>query len=455
MGRAAALFALCLAVYASTLGLHSFGASDYGGDEPHYLLTATSLLDDGDVDLLDDYAAREYAEFYPYELDRHGKLTNGRLNEPHGVGFPLLIAPALEIGGAKGVELLMAAIAALAVMLGYLLAVRIVPDPWAFGAALAVGLSPPFMAYGTAIYPELTAGAILAGAALLALRLGERPGRFTTFACFGLLGLLPWLGTKYVPGALVVGFFAVRALRRQARGLLAFGGVEVALFSVAFYIGINESLYGGPTPYSADVPGETATDAGFPLGYLERSYRLVALFTDREYGLLRWAPVFLLAFAGLWLLWRTHRERLSAALPSHRGTEEIAALCAGVVGAQLLVGAFLAPTMFGFWFPGRHILTGLVLTVPLVAWGLRHAPRAGAALAAIGVAASVWVWLDVRYGDGGLVGPLPDAPWGPLTDAFPFYGDAAWAYVWAAVVAVALAAAVAWEVRRGSGRAAA
>jgi hypothetical protein len=446
--RAAAVFVVCLAAYASTLGLDSFGASDYGGDEPHYLLTATSLIEDGDVDLLDDYREREYDDFYPYLLDPHGQLTDGRLNEPHGVGFPLFIAPALAVGGETGVELFLATVAALAAALGYLLAVRVVPDPWAFGAALAVGLSPPFVAYGSAVYPELTAGAMLAGAALFALRLGERPSRNDTFACFALLGALPWLGTKYVPGALVVAFFAVRALRSHHRGLLAFVGAEVALFSVAFYVALNEALYGGPTPYSADIPGETATDAGFPLGYAERSYRTIALFTDRDYGLLRWAPVFLLAFAGLWLLWRTHRERLAAALPSHRRAEQAAWLCAGVAGAQLVVGAFLAPTMFGFWFPGRHILTGLVLAVPLVAWGLRHAPRLGAALALAGVAASVWVWIDVRFDGGGLVGPLPDAPWGPLVRAFPLYGDSAWPYAWAGVVAVAIAAAVAWELLR-------
>lgn len=448
MARAGALFALCLAVYASTLGLDSFGDSDYGGDEPHYLLTATSLVEDGDADLADDYAAREYARFYPYDLDRHGRPTDGRLNEPHGVGFPLLIAPALAVGGETAVELFLAALAALGVALAYLLALRVVPDPWALGAALAAGLSPPFVAYGSAVYPELGAGAILAGAALLALRLAERPGRFATFACFALLGMLPWLGTKYVPGALVVGFFAVRALRRGGRGLLAFGGVEVALFSLAFYVGVNESLYGGPTPYSADVEGETATDAGFPVGYLERSYRVVALLTDRDYGLLRWAPVFLLALGGLWLLWRTHRERLAAALPSHRAAERAAALCAAVAGAQFAVGAFLAPTMFGFWFPGRHILTGLVLAVPLVAWGLRHAPRLGSALAAAGVAASLWVWLDVRLADGGLVGPLPDAPWGPLVDAFPLYGDSPWPYAWAALVALATVGGVAWMTLR-------
>jgi hypothetical protein len=446
--RAAAVFLACLAAYASTLGLRSFGVSDYGGDEPHYLLTATSLLQDGDVDLLDDYAERSYEDFYPYLLDPHGQTTDGRLHEPHGIGFPLLIAPALAIGGEQGVELFVAVLSALAVAFGYLLAVRVVPDPYALGAALLVGLSPPFVAYGTAVYPELPAAAALAGAALLALRLRERPGRAATFACFGLLATLPWLGTKYVLPALVVGGFAVVALRRHGRGLLAFAGIELALVSAAFYVGINQALYGGFTPYAAEVPGETATDAAFPLGYLERSYRLVALFLDREYGLLRWAPVFALAFVGAWLLWRTHRERLAAVLPPHARTLETAALCGGALLASIAVGAFLAPTMFGFWFPARHILAGLVFATPLIGWALRRLPRLGTVLGLVGVAASAWVWVYVRWEGGGLVGPLPDAPWGPLVGAFPLFADAAWPYVLAGALGVALAAAIGWELAR-------
>src|ERR671931_1010084 len=169
MRRTAALFLLLFGVYAATLGLHAFGRSDYGGDEPHYLLAAKSLVDDGDIDVNDDYRARGYAGFYPYPLDRQGRLVDGRLNEPHGVGFPLLIAPAYALGGAHGVEVLLALIAALAVTLAYRLALRVVPDPWAIAAALAVGLSPPLLAYGTAVYPDMAAAAMLAGAALLAL----------------------------------------------------------------------------------------------------------------------------------------------------------------------------------------------------------------------------------------------------------------------------------------------
>ena len=451
--RLAGIWLVLFAVYASTLGLDAFGSSDYGGDEPHYLLTAKSLIDDGDFDVRNQRAAREWEEFYPQYLDRHGKLIDGRAHEPHGAGFPTLIAPAFALGGAKAVELFLAAIAALGGVLAYLLALRVVPDPWAIGATLAVALSPPFVAYGSAVYPELAAATALAGAALLALRLQERITRPDAAWCFVLLGALPWLGTKFVPAGVVVGVVAGRALWRARQRTLALLTSEIALFSVIFYVTLNEALYDGPTPYSADVEGETATDASFPGGYLDRVYRLVALMIDREYGLLRWAPVFVLAGAGVWMLVRTQRERITRVLPQHARAESAARLCALALGAQLLVAALLAPTMFGFWFPPRHLLAGLLLAVPLVGWGLRRAPRIGGALALLGVGTSVWLYADVRWGGGGLAAGRPDAPWGPLEDAFPLFDDGnTGAYVVAGVLAAALAALClfAWRHSRQS-----
>jgi hypothetical protein len=205
MRRTLALWLLLFGVYASTLGLAAFSGSDYAGDEPHYLLAAKSIVEDGNVDVSDEYASRAYAEFYPHELRPQGQETAGRLNEPHGVGFPLLIAPAYALGGAKAVELFLAAIAALGVALAYRLALRVAPDPWALGATIAVGLSPPLLAYGTAVYPELSAATALVGAALLAVRLDTRVSRPEAALCFLLLGSLPWLGTKFVPAGLVIG----------------------------------------------------------------------------------------------------------------------------------------------------------------------------------------------------------------------------------------------------------
>ena len=39
-----------------------------------------------------------YADYYPEELERRGQLTEGRLNEPYGFGFALLLVPAWLAG---------------------------------------------------------------------------------------------------------------------------------------------------------------------------------------------------------------------------------------------------------------------------------------------------------------------------------------------------------------------
>src|SRR3954452_1600047 len=379
--RVAVVWLLLFAVYASTLGMHAFGRSDYAGDEPHYLLTAKSIVQDGDVDLRDDYAARGFSEFYPYRLTPHGALTKGRVNEPHSVGYALLIAPAFAMAGAKGVEVFMAAITALALVLAYALARRVVPDPWALGATLAVGLSPPLLAYSTAVYPEPVAAAALCGAVLLALRIPDSPRRRTGWSAFGLVALLPWLGTQFIVPGLVIAVFGYRAMRTARRPVLAITCVEIVGFSVALFVGINEGLFGGPTPSSANAPGQGATGAEFPGGYLGRAYRVVALFVDRHYGLLRWAPVFALALYGTWLLFRERRSGLARAIPELHAEQTAGLLCAATAGAQLFVAVFLSRTMSRFWFPAHPLVAVLPVAVPLVAVGLRHAPRVGALLA--------------------------------------------------------------------------
>ena len=102
--RLVGLWILLVAVYAATLGIPAQTGMDYAGNEPHHLLAAESIVSDRDVDLADEYAERAYASWYPRELKTDGQIVGGRLVEPHGVGFALLIAPAYAIGGARAVQ---------------------------------------------------------------------------------------------------------------------------------------------------------------------------------------------------------------------------------------------------------------------------------------------------------------------------------------------------------------
>ena len=448
--RAAALWLVLFAAYAATIGLPAFGTSQFGGDEPHYLLTAESIVTDHDLDLRDEYASLAYRDWYPYVLERRGRLTNGQANEPTGAGFALLIAPVYAIGGPLAVQLLLAALAALAFVLAAALARRIVPEPWATGAALACGLSPPALAYATTVTPELTAGGLLAAAAVLALKVRELPRiRWVAGAAIAL-GALPWLGLQFTVAGLVIALAMLRWLRRRARGFALLVEIEVILFSLVMFVTLNDQLFGGFTPAAAANPSDRldALSAGDLLG---RAPRLAGLWLDRDYGVLRWAPLVALAFYALWLLWRSRRDHIARIVPERELVEIAATLCALVCAAQVLVATFVAPTMFGAFFPGRYLVAALPVAVGLVAWGMRQAPRAAAALAGVTLVTSVWWYAELRLGDGAIAGPDgPDssAPLGPLDRALPLFGtDSPGMVIALAVVGAGLAALVALEWR--------
>jgi hypothetical protein len=226
-----------------------------------------------------------------------------------------------------------------------------------------------------------------------------------------------------------------RWLRRRARNFAVVVTVEVLLFSAVMFVTINDTLFGGFTPTVADVGGQGLDELG-AADVADRAPRLVGLWIDRSYGLLRWAPVLALAFLAVWLLWRSRRDMLARALPGQREVEVAATLCALACGAQVLVAAFIAPTMYGFWFSGRYLVCALPLAVALVAWGLRHVPRTGAALIAVTAIASIWWYADLRIGGGAIVGPSSRAPLGPLDLVLPLFSPGSVG----AAVALALAA---------------
>jgi hypothetical protein len=373
-------------------------------------MAVESIVSDRDVDLRDEYRDRVARSWTAEPVQPVSGLTDGRLHEPPGIGLPLLLAPAYALAGTTGVELFVAAVLALGFAAAAALARHLVPDPWATAAALAGGLSPPALAWSTAVSPEPVAAAAIAGAALFTLRVREQPHlRRAAFAAL-MIGLLPWLSVKFLPAAAVCAAALARWLRRRSRGLTAFAALEIVLVPAVALLTVNERLYGGLTPY-AGVVGQPTGTSGL-LEHVARAPRLVGALLDPQVGLLVWAPAGVLAFLSLELLARSLRERLSVALPGVVDVEVAAAFLALLVGSQLLVAAFLAPTLAGRAFPGRELIAVLPVGAALAAWGLRHAPAIGRALIAITLAASVWLLVGARLdGEAQLAPPQGALPW--------------------------------------------
>jgi hypothetical protein len=390
------------AVYAATLGGHATPGSRLTGAEAHVLMTTASIADDGDLDLGNQYERRTWQDFYATPLHPTARPdVAGRILEPQGIGFPLLLAPAYELGGTTAVRLFLAALAAIAFACAAALARRLVPDPWATFAALAVGLSPPAVAAATAIGPEIAAGAALAGAAVLALRIRDHPQAAPAFWAALLLAAVPWLALSAVLPAVVIALAMMRWLRRRRRGVAGFVALEVVLTSVVVYITINDNLFGGRTPYAAGRhPGSPTgiNDAGDVLGRLPRLAELLG-------ELLRWAPVTALVLVGAYLLLRAHRERLSTVIADHVHVEVVAAFAALLLGAQLVEGALLAPHLHGAWFPTRYLVPALPFAAAIAAWALRRFPRTGGTLALVTVALTAWMLVASLAGDATLAPP--------------------------------------------------
>ena len=357
--RSPGLVALIWLVSFAVYGLYFQGQWVYGqrpiihitGDEPHYLLIATSLLRDGDLDMLNNYREKDYQPFYPYHLgdardpeDMHALYGgDGRLYSKHGVGLPLALLPAMRLGGhGLAIVFMMAVTAALSAQI-FLLAGEVTSRRWAAVVAwAAVAFTSPLLLYSGQIYPEVPGALLVVWGLRAVLRAtGGAAGEPSAGAALRLglaVGLLPWLHLRYVPLAAVLGAAGVLALRGEWRRLTPWLVAPPVLFGAAL-LAFDWHLFGGLP--AADEYGTFAVFnvlTGMP-----------GLLYDQQFGLLVYAPVYLVALLGLPLVPRQ--------LPGLRGGAILATL--GVY--TLFVAAF------SFWYgayspPSRM----LVPVVPLL-----------------------------------------------------------------------------------------
>ena len=98
------------------------------GDEPFYLLTAQSLLADGDFDLRNQYETRSYESFFDHPdglWQQSVPLPDGDLLSPHNPGLSILLIPGFALGGLVGAQVQFLLLAAAAMALAFVLADRL------------------------------------------------------------------------------------------------------------------------------------------------------------------------------------------------------------------------------------------------------------------------------------------------------------------------------------------
>jgi hypothetical protein len=334
--------AFAIAAVAYLAGLWLAARTVPGGDEPHYLIIARSLVSDGDLRIENNHARLDYLPFFEGELkpDFLKRGVDRAIYSIHAPGLPVVIAPALALFGHRGAMVFLALVSAFGAALVWRMSwvvSRDVSAAW-FGWA-ATTLTAPFFLHAFTVYPDALASVLVVSGVLAFVRAGGRraapgeagneeapsPGIGVTSvdatvtrrrlwrsrdegrdewassdpltiasACWHGVALagLPWLHTRYalLAAALGGGIVIRLAFDRRVREIGAF--LILPILSACGWFAFFLLIYGTPNP-TAPYGGYTQTAFAHVLP------GLTGLLVDQQFGLLAAAPVLVLALVGI------------------------------------------------------------------------------------------------------------------------------------------------------------
>jgi hypothetical protein len=343
-------FALSLAIYLC-FGLWSAAAVGPGADEPHYLVITQSLLRDHDLAIENNHLRGDYREYFGSDLqpDFLRRGLNEVIYSIHAPGLPALLVPAYALAGYRGAVVTLCLFGALAALAIFDLAALLAGPATAWITWAATCLTVPFVPHSWLIFPEMPGALLVAWAALWLY--APLPSRARSWIWRGAaLAMLPWLHTKFV--ILLAAMVAALLLRLWRAPRAAAALVTPSIVSVALWLWSFHLLYGAfdpQVPYG-DFPRLYVLAANIPRGVL-------GLLFDQKFGLLMYAPVYLVAIGGGWMMLRRPESRLFA------------------IALILTVMAFVASStrMYMWWggssAPARFLVPILPLLAPMVAVG--------------------------------------------------------------------------------------
>ena len=179
------------------------------GDEPHYLLTADSIARDGDLFVTNNYLAdTPVSAAIGAHLNANDADHVVNHLSVHGIGIPLLIAPAYALGGIAGAKIFLASLIGIVlplVVFGILQKI-VSSRKWSAFLTVAFVCVVPFLAGSNQIYTDLIAGILVLHATHILVHTAKQ----NSFAPHALLILgmeiafLPWLYKRYIPITLVL-----------------------------------------------------------------------------------------------------------------------------------------------------------------------------------------------------------------------------------------------------------
>ena len=365
--RIAIIFGVTLLLYLAFVPRFLLYSSPPTGDQAFYLMVMSSLEEDGDLNIANNYAGFDFDKFYnlaprpagfvgisaPYPFSPALAHSIARPTEEqysnHAPGLPILLLPAWMVGSWLSLwwpatVVMMCVIGALVATNVFLLAYETTGRVLIAGVVwLPVAFSNPVFSYSFMIFTELTTGLLLVYA-FRRLSMGwESNGRLRLFLIGLCIAYMPWLAWRALLIALPLLVYAIIQWWRHARkanppgsgpgdrrvwkkriARLGWGSIGwrearslawvlapiVALW--ALLAGYNMFLFGSfLQPNRVPELGDRSPFY-WPWQGIEELSRFVttafALLFDRRMGLLTFTPLLLLAAVGMIALFRTGRN---------------------------------------------------------------------------------------------------------------------------------------------------
>lgn len=343
------------------------------GDEPHYLVTALSLVKDHDLSLQNNYLNRQYRAFYPGELAKRTTPSADRKRElpAEGLGLSFLLAPAYDLFSqalpsswfVPALRMFMCSITI--IVLYFLLSLCTASG---MGMISVAFLCSPLLFYAGQFYPEMPAALLIAVALNELESIEEHP--WGALATLGFVpGGLVWIHPKFVVLALTLlvvssiqyrrTFRVYRQFRYSLQALLLFVAGMAGMFTFFFFLHREyggwspNRIYAGWDPQQQQTLFELFQQEGW--GRIAIMLRMLfGFWIDQRFGLLVYAPIYIAFFPALVWMIRT-RAPLSFSITA-------------MFGAHFLALCWGAP-LGGFAPPSRH----MIVLIPLFLYAILQA----------------------------------------------------------------------------------
>lgn len=202
------------------------------GDEPHYLLTAESIVRDHDISVSNNYSEETpVSEAMGTQLSGSDPDHIVNTFSVHGIGLPLLIALPYALAGVVGAKVFLALLigVTLPLVVFHNLLGIIGETNWSAFLTLTFVCSLPFLAGSNQVYSDLIVGTLVLNVTSHLLN-AERQCRLSSKELFVLgieIAFLPWLYKRYIPATVVLLALLVWVTSRTKRN----SAVDPALYA--------------------------------------------------------------------------------------------------------------------------------------------------------------------------------------------------------------------------------